>query len=69
MCAAQPAYGLKEGVMFPHKSLFLTLLSLLLLAAVPALALEYTGRVVGISDGDTLPLADAGQAANSGAPR
>ena len=32
------------------------LLSLLLLIALPALALEYTGRVVGISDGDTLTL-------------
>ena len=36
--------------------LSLTLLSLLLLAALPALALDYTGRVVGISDGDTLTL-------------
>jgi len=36
--------------------LSLTLLSLLLFAALPALALDYTGRVVGISDGDTLTL-------------
>ena len=42
--------------MFPPKPLFLTLWSLLLLATLPALAVEYTGRVVGISDGDTLTL-------------
>ena len=36
--------------------LSLTRLALLLLAALPALALDYTGRVVGISDGDTLTL-------------
>src|SRR5512143_276687 len=36
--------------------LSLALLSLLLFAALPALALDYTGRVVGISDGDTLTL-------------
>ena len=34
----------------------LVLLSLLLFAVLPALALDYTGRVVGISDGDTLTL-------------
>lgn len=42
--------------MFARKALRLTLGSLLLLVALPALALEYTGRVVGISDGDTLTL-------------
>ena len=34
----------------------LLLFFLLLLAAVPALAVEYTGRVVGVHDGDTLTL-------------
>ena len=35
--------------MFPQKFLFLTLLSLLLLVALPTLAVEYTGQVVGNS--------------------
>ena len=42
--------------MFFRQFLFLTLWSLLLLVALPVLAVEYTGRVVGISDGDTLTL-------------
>ena len=54
--AAYSACCLKVNLMFTRKSLRLTLWSLLLLLALPALAVEYTGRVVGISDGATLTL-------------
>jgi len=54
--AGGPAYYLKGSFMRSRQFLSVALLSILLLAALPALALEYVGRVVGISDGDTLTL-------------
>lgn len=55
--ATRPETGGRGGVA-PRMARHLPLLALLLLLALPARAAEIAGRVVGITDGDTLTLLD-----------